>query len=82
MDIKDDTRKRAVILHYAGDEVNDILKTLADTGEAKEYIKGKDAITKYFQPKMNSQFEVCKFRQAIHSILVSPWTHSILVCIH
>ena len=64
MDIKDDTRKRAMMLHYAGDEVNDIFETLAETGEAKEYKKGKDAITKYFQPKVNSEFEVYKFRQA------------------
>ena len=48
MDIKDDTRKRAMMLHYARDEVNDIFETLAESGEAKEYKKGKDAITKYF----------------------------------
>ena len=64
MDIKNDTSKRVMMLHYAGDEVNDIFKTLADTGEAKEYKKGKDAITNYFELKVNSEFEVYKFRQA------------------
>ena len=61
MDVKDDARTRTMMLHYAGDEVTDIFVTLADTGEAKEYKKGKDAITKYFQPKVNSEFEVYKF---------------------
>ena len=47
----DGTRKRVMMLHYAKDEVNDMFETLADTGEAKEYKKGKHAITKYFNPK-------------------------------
>ena len=44
--------------------MNDIFENVVETGEAKEYKKGKDAITKYFQPKVNCEFEVYKFRQA------------------
>ena len=50
-----------MMLYYDGGEVNDIFETLIDTGGTKEYKKGKDAITKYFQPKVNGEFEVYKF---------------------
>ena len=40
-----------------------VFETLEDKGEAKEYKKGKDVSTKYFQPKVNSELEV-KFKQA------------------
>ena len=33
MDIKDVKRQRALLLHYAGEDVNDIFETLTDTGE-------------------------------------------------
>ena len=36
LDIQDDTRKRAMLLHYAGDGVQVIFDTLLDTGEAKD----------------------------------------------
>ena len=39
-----------------------IFETIANTGEAKGYKKGK--VAKYFQHKVNSKFEVYKFRQA------------------
>ena len=45
MDIKDDTRKRAMMLHYARDEVNGIFEILASKRETNVYKKGKDAIT-------------------------------------
>ena len=32
MDIKDEKRKRAMLLHYAGDEVDELFATLTDTG--------------------------------------------------
>ena len=31
-DITDDNRKRALLLHYAGEEASDILETVVDTG--------------------------------------------------
>lgn len=41
-DIKDDQRKCAMLLHHAGDSVQDISDTLTDTGEAKDYKCAKD----------------------------------------
>lgn len=66
-DIKDDTRKRAMLLHFAGESVSDIFNTLSDTGEEKDYKKAKDSLTKYFLPTKNTEFEVYKFRQARQS---------------
>ena len=36
------------MLHYAGNEMNYTFGTLVNRGDAKEYKKGKDVITKYF----------------------------------
>ena len=33
MDVKEETRKRALLLHYSGEEVTDLFDTLPDTGE-------------------------------------------------
>ena len=35
MNITDASRKRALLLHYVGKEVNDLFETLPDTGEEK-----------------------------------------------
>lgn len=62
MDIKDKKRQRALLLHYAGEEVNEIFETLTDTGE--DYATAKGKLDSYFAPKKNTEFEVYKFRQA------------------
>ena len=64
--VDDTARKRALLLHYAGVEVFDIFDTLpkAETGEAKDFEKATAALTKYFSPTKNIEFEVHKFRQA------------------
>lgn len=64
LDVKDDTRKRAMLLHYAGEGVQDVFDTLADTGEAKDYAKAKERLSEYFAPKINVTYETYKFRQA------------------
>ena len=64
LDIKDNTRKRAMLLHYAVDGVQDIFDTLSDTGEAKDYKCAKDKLSEYFSPKINIAYETYKFRQA------------------
>ena len=64
LDIKDDTRKRAMLLHYAGDGVQDIFDTLSDTGEAKNYKCARDKLSEYFSPKINIAYETYKFRLA------------------
>ena len=37
LDIKEDTQKRALLLHYAGSDVYDIFDTLPGTGDADDY---------------------------------------------
>ena len=63
-DIKDDTRKRAMLLHFAGESVSNIFSTLSDTGDETDYKKATDSLTNYFLPLKNAEFEVYKFRQA------------------
>ena len=46
MEITDEPRKRALLLHYAGQEVNDIYETLVDTD--KTYATTKAALKEYF----------------------------------
>ena len=62
MDIKDKKRQRALLLHYAGEEVNEIFETLTNTGD--DYAGAKGKLDTYFAPKKNTEFEVYKFRQA------------------
>ena len=64
MDIKDNARKRAMLLHYAGEQVYDIFVTLPDKGEAKDFDKAITALATYFSPKTNIDFEVYMFRQS------------------
>ena len=58
----DKTRKRALLLHYGGQELYDIYETLEDTGT--DYITLKDKLTEYFEPKKNTEYSIYKFRQA------------------
>ena len=46
--VTDDTQKRQLLLHCAGESVQDIFFTLADTGNTYESAKAK--ITAYFTP--------------------------------
>lgn len=62
MDVKDAKRKRALLLHYAGEDVYDIFTTLPDVEET--FDAAKQALTQYFAPKKSIEFEVYKFRQA------------------
>ena len=49
-DIKDDGRKRALLLYQAGSEVYEIFKTLEED-EAKDFKSAVKALTKYFEPE-------------------------------
>ena len=51
MDISNEARKRALLLHYAG------------TGDENNYKSAVEALTKYFNPRRNKAYEVYKFRQ-------------------
>ena len=64
MDITDETRKRALLLHYIGSPAFDIFETLTDTGEEKDYKKAMDWLTEHFTPQKNIEYETYLFRQA------------------
>ena len=70
MNITNTTRKKAMLLHYVGEEVNEIFETLevqqADQDE-DVFRKAEKALKKYFTPQKNLEFEVYKFRQAKQS---------------
>ena len=61
-DVKAPTRKRALLLYAAGEEVIDIFETLLDQGGAKDYDKAVTASNAYFQPKVNKTYETYMFR--------------------
>ena len=52
----------ALLLHSAGEAVQEIFETLADTGEAKDYEKAVKAWNDYFIPKVNSTYQNHLFR--------------------
>ena len=62
-DIKDDGRKRALLLYQAGSEVYEIFKTLEED-EAKDFKSAVKALTKYFEPEKNVIYQTYVFRQA------------------
>ena len=64
MDIKDDTRKRNLLLYLAGPEVDKIFETLPETGENKDYALAVKKLSEYFAPKKNVLYEIHVFRQA------------------
>ena len=56
-------RRRALLLHLAGTDVQDIFYTLPDTGDAKDYKKAVDALNAYFVPKVDTTYARHYFRQ-------------------
>ena len=65
LEIKDKKRQRALLLHYAGEDVNEIFDTLTDTGE--DIATAKLKLKEYFAPKKNTEYEVYRFRQTKQS---------------
>ena len=68
MNIQDKyARKKALLLHVAGDEVFDIYLTFTDAQKgddsAQGYLTLTQSLSNYFEPKKNLDFEVVKFRQ-------------------
>ena len=55
-------QRRALLLHSAGEAIQEIFETLADTGEAKDYEKAVKALNDYFIPKVNSTYQNQLFR--------------------
>ena len=62
-DIKDDGKKRALLLYQAGSEVYEIFKTLEED-EAKDFKSVVKALKKYFEPEKNVIYQTYIFRQA------------------
>ena len=63
MNIESRKRRKALLLHYSGDDVFDIYQTLSDTGDENGYEETKAALTRYFKPQVNEEFEIFQFRQ-------------------
>ena len=59
--VTDDNQKRQLLLHCAGESVEDIFYTLADTGTTYETTKAK--ITAYFTPRKNTSYNRHMFRK-------------------
>ena len=64
MRITKNDRKRAMLLHYAGEEVCNIYDTLQDTGTSNDYNIAKQMLENHFNPQKNVEFEIYKYRQA------------------
>ena len=65
LDIEDKKRQRALLLHYAEEDINEIFDTLEGTGE--DFATAKQRLKGYFAPKKNTEYEMYKFRQAKQS---------------
>ena len=63
--ISDQKQKRAILLHLAGAEVQEIFETLPETGD--DYKTALEKLTEYFNPCKNIAFERHVFRQAAQS---------------
>ena len=78
LDINEDKRKKALLLHYCGNETYDIYDSFTDEKKGigatravsetettpDEYNVLKKSLTDYFSPKQNLSFEVYKFGQS------------------
>lgn len=62
MNLKDDDRKRALLLHYVGDTVFDIYEAEKSSSDDTSYEETKEVLTSYFEPKRNIQMDIFNFR--------------------
>lgn len=58
-------QKRALLLHMAGSDVQDVFATLPDTGDDDDYNTAVEKLTSYYKPKKNVPFLRHVFRQAV-----------------
>ena len=56
-------RKRALLLHYGGEQLQTVFDTLSDTGDENDYEKAKEVLTSHFVPKRNPIYETILFRR-------------------
>ena len=67
LNIENRKRKKALLLHYSGDEVYDIYETLNLGADDSNYDDTKTVLTAYFEPKKNKEFERYEFRNLTNS---------------
>lgn len=60
--VTENKQKRALLLHYAGEEVMDVFDTLGDT--RTDYDTAKTKLNAYMAPKRNVEYEQFVFREA------------------
>ena len=56
-------RRRAMLLHLADPDVQEIFSTLADTGGAIDYATAVRALNEYFLPRVTAAFARQKFHR-------------------
>ncbi|GFO02537.1 Gag Polyprotein [Plakobranchus ocellatus] len=56
LDITDDNRKKALLVHYGGDEIFDLVDTFP-AAKTSTYAALKTELESYFTPKVNTTFE-------------------------
>ena len=67
INVQEEKRQKALLFHYAGEDVNDIFDTLPNTtvtSDENPVEKAIDALLSYFTPKKNVAYEEYLFRQA------------------
>ena len=64
-DITSAKRQRALLLHFGGEDLQDVFETLDNTGTVDEIKPALDALTAYFTPKKNTVYEAIIFRDAV-----------------
>ena len=57
-----DEQKKAMLLHLAGEEVQDIFETFAGNYQEQNYMQVKEKLTEYFNPQKNIAYERHTFR--------------------
>ena len=62
LNVENRKRKKALLLHYSGDEVYDFYETLNLSADDSNYDDTKTALTGYFEPKKNKEFKRYEFR--------------------
>ncbi len=73
LDITSDQRKKALLLHYGGDDIYELFDSMSDEqkgvdsrdgdGNPNQFQVFKESLTTYFTPKRNTSFETFKFRR-------------------
>ena len=64
MNITDKQQKKALMLHFAGPEVYEILDMVEDPDTETDYKGAIEKLTEFFAPQTNVAYEVYNFRQA------------------